>query len=256
MVGPLLSTDDVDDRVILHGGPTDDLDSLRRLAIACVVAAVLLAVVSTAFALVVTGGSLEAFLVGDPATVLGAGASAAPLWRWAMLLDMFYSYLLLVPLALFVHRRLRARRPWLADLGLFGAAAYIVAGGASAAILGIAGSSLIESYATASAADQVGIAASFALLRDSLFFGVWQTFDALTAGTWVLSTGVLLLADRSLLGRLLVLLGVGIWLFACATMLGIHSLPVLAAIIGGVLLAWIGWTALARRPRDIRPGTV
>lgn len=159
----------------------------------------------------------------------------------------FYSYLLLVPLALFAHRRLRDRKPWLADLGLVGGLAYMLIGAASAAMLGIAGSSLIERYAAAGPGEQLAIAQSFELLRDMLYFGIWQTLDAITAGTLVLSMGLLLLSDRPLLGRLLVVLGAGFWVVALMTMLDVHSLAVLGAILLGVLTVWLGWVAFDRR---------
>lgn len=224
----------------------NDIGVLRRLAIAGVLLAVILVPVSVVLGLAATDGDFAALVFGDPTTVLGAGAKAAPLWRWAMLLDMLDSYLLLVPLALFVHRRLRDRRPWLADLGLIGALAYIFLGGASAAILGIAGSSLIENYAAAPLAEQPAIATSFRLLRDIFYFGIWQTLDGITAGTWILTTGGLLLSDRPLLGRILVMLGAALWLAALMTALDVHSLAVLAAIFAGAVFVAVGWFALAR----------
>jgi hypothetical protein len=168
---------------------------------------------------------------------------------------MFDFYLLLVPLALFLHRRLRDRRPWLADLGLAGALAYIFIGGAAAAILATAGSSLIEAYAAAALADRLAIAASFGLLRDALYFGVWQTLDPITAGTWILSVGWLLLVDRPVLGRLLVVVGISLWALALMTMLDIHSLAVVGAILVVVLVLWLGWVAIdrARRQQVERP---
>jgi hypothetical protein len=224
----------------------NDIGVLRRLAIAGVLLAVILVPVSVVLGMAATDGDFDALVFGDPTTVLGAGAKAAPLWRWAMLLDMLDSYLLLVPLALFVHRRMRDRRPWLADLGLIGALAYIFLGGASAAILGIAGSSLIENYAAAPLAEQPAIATSFRLLRDIFYFGIWQTLDGITAGTWILTTGGLLLSDRPLLGRILVMLGAAAWLAALMTALDVHSLAVWAAIFAGALFVAVGWFALAR----------
>lgn len=224
-----------------------DVDQLRRMARIGVALAIGVGVVSTGLILSAFNWNFEAVTFGDPATILAGGSQAAPLWRWGMLGDMFYSYLLLLPLALFIHRRLRDRRPWLADLGLSGALAYIFLGGASAAILAIAGSSLIEAYAaaTAGSADQVAILTSFKLLRDIFYFGVWQTLDAITAGTWMFSTGWLLLGNRPVLGRLLVALGVGVWVGGAMTMLAVHSLAALAVIFGVVLVGWVGWVALA-----------
>lgn len=224
---------------------TSDLDALRRLAIIGVVLAILIAIVQIPAALVAFGGDIEA-IVFRPEAILGRGADAALLWRWVLLADMFDSYLLLVPLALFLHRRLRDRRPWLADLGLTGALAYIFVGGAAAAILATVGSSLIEAYGAAGPADRLVIATSFELLRDALYFGVWQTLDAITAGTWILSVGWLQLIDRPVLGRLLVVVGISLWALALMTMLDIHSLAVVGAIVVVALILWLGWVVIDR----------
>jgi hypothetical protein len=226
-----------------------DLDALRRLAIIGVALAILIAIVQIGAVLVAFGGDFEA-IVFRPEAILGRGADAALLWRWVMLADMFGSYLLLVPLALFLHRRLRDRRPWLADLGLTGALAYIVVGGAAAAILATAGSPLIEAYAAAAPADRLAIAASFGLLRDALYFGVWQTLDPITAGTWIFSVGWLLLGERPVLGRLLVVVGISWWALALMTMLDIHSSAVVGASLVVVLVAWLGWVVIDRGRRE------
>lgn len=232
-----------------------DLDALRRLALIGVALAILIALVQIPTALVAFGGDFEA-IVFRPEEILGRGPEAAMLWRWVLLADLFDSYLLLVPLALFLHRRLRDRRPWLADIGLTGALAYIFVGGAAAAILATAGSSLIEAYAAAAVpADRLAVVTSFELLRDALYFGVWQTLDAITAGTWILSVGWLLLVDRPVLARLLVVAGIAAWAMALITMLDIHSLAVVGAVLVVVLVVWLGWVVvdLGRQRRRERP---
>jgi len=230
---------------------TDDLEELRRVALAGVVLALILGAVSTALGVAAVG--LEAFAFGHVDTILGAGAQAAPLWRWAMLLDIFYSYLLLIPLALYGHRRLRNRKPWLADLGLVGALAYMLLGAASAGALAIAGSALMVDYETATAEGRVAIETSFRLLRDVFAFGIWQLVDAITAGTWVASSGLLLMSDRPKLGRLLLVVAAALWLLALMTMLGLHSLGVLAGIGGVVVVLYVAWTVLAKRGTWRRP---
>lgn len=229
-----------------------DLDALRRAAIVGVALAVVVAVVSTPMYFAAFGWDLEAALFVHPEAALGGDPNAAALWRWGFLGDMFYSYLLLLPLALFSHRRVRERRPWLADLGLAGAVAYIFIGGAAAAILAQAGSSLIEAYDAATPAERPAIVAAFHLLRDAFVFGVWQTLDALTAGMWALSVGWLLLADRPRVGRLLVVVGIWAWTLGFMTMSGIHSLAVLGAGLVVAVAAWIVWVALRRsRPASV-----
>ena len=230
-----------------------DLEGLRRAAIVGVALAVVVEIVSTPIYLAAFGWDLEAGLFVYPESVLAQGRDAAVLWRWGFLGDMLYSYLLLLPLALVLHRRLRDRQPWLADVGLAGALAYILIGGAAAAILAQAGSPLIEAYHAAAPTDQPAILIDFHLLRDAFVFGVWQTLDGLTAGIWVLSVGWLLLVDRPAVGRLLVVLGVWLWGLALMTMSGIHSLAVLGGGLAVGLAVWIGWVALERR--QLRPSS-
>lgn len=135
-----------------------DIAALRRIALIGVALAIAIGTVSTIAAVAAFGWDFEAATFGEPKAILGRGREAALLFRWAFLGDMFYSYLLLAPLALFLHRRFRDRRPWLADVGLVSALAYVVLGGAGAAILAIAGSSLIEAYSSAATADEPAIA--------------------------------------------------------------------------------------------------
>ena len=223
-----------------------DLDSIRRAAIIGVVLAIAVGIVTGPMYFAAFGFDFEAALFVRPEDVLGRGPETAVLWRWGFLGDMLYSYVLLVPLALFLHRRLRERRPWLADLGLAGALAYIFIGGAAAAVLAHAGSSLIEAYEAAAQSDREAILSSFRLMRDALVFGVWQTLDALTAGTWVMSVGWLVLVERPIIGRLLVVLGALGWALAVMTMSGIHSLAALGGSFAAAMAAWIVWVTFER----------
>ena len=136
---------------------------------------------------------------------------------------------------------------WLADLGIACALAYLFIGGGAAAILANAGSSLIDAHAAAAPSDRQAILASFHVLTDGLVFGVWQTLDAMTAGTWILSAGWLLLMERRRLGPLLVVLGIALWLLALMTMLDIHSLAVLAMVFGAAMAVWVAWIVMRGR---------
>jgi hypothetical protein len=223
----------------------NDVDALRRLATWSVVLAVVLSVPSTVALVAAFGWNVEAMLFGDPNAALGGGTTGAALLRWGAIIDMFYSYLLIAPLALFLHRRLRPLKPWLADLGAVGAFAYIFVGAAGAAMLGTVGPTLVEAYAAAAPADRVAIATSFAMLRD-ITFALWQVLDPITAGTWILSVGWLLLPDRPLVGRFLVVLAGGLFVFSVMAMLGIHSLGALLALVAVVLVVWAVWVVSGR----------
>ena len=231
-----------------------DLDALRRLATYSALLAIVISVPSTLALIAAFGWDVEATVFGDPSAILGGGTSAAALLRWGAIGDMFYSYLLLVPLALFLHRRLRPIKPWLADIGMVGAFAYIVVGAAAAAILAVVGSSLIEAYAVAQPGDRVAITTSFDVLRD-IVFGLWQMLDPITAGTWILSVGWLLLPERKLVGRFLIVLAAGLMAFSVMTMLGIHSLTALLWLVAAILLVWAGWVVIGGVRRRAPPPT-
>jgi hypothetical protein len=221
-----------------------ELDSLRRVATYSSVLAIVIAVPSSLAFFAAFEGNVEAAIFGDPEAILGGGASAAALLRWGAIGDMFFSYLLLVPLAVFLHRRLRPINSWLADIGTIGGLAYIFVGAAAAATLASVGSSLVEAYQTAPAADLPAIAISFGVLRNGVYFGVWQTLDPLTAGIWVARIGWLFLSERPLIGRFLVVFGIGLLAFSVLTMLGVHSLTAVLAVLALVGLLWFAWALL------------
>ena len=223
-----------------------DLDSLRRVAIAGSILALIISVPASLAFFAAFGWSVDAFF-GAPSAILDGGHSAALLLRWGAIGDMFYSYVLVVPLALFLHRRLRPNRPWLADLGTVAGLAYCIVGGAGAAILATVGSTLVDAYSTAAVADRAAIAISFDALRNLVFLGLWQMLDAITLGTWIASIGVLLLSERRIISRLLVALGVALYAASAMTMLGLSSLILVAGGLGVALVAWVAWVLFDRR---------
>lgn len=228
----------------------NDTDALRRAAVVGVAIALLVSVPASVAFFAAFSWDIEAATFGDPSAVLDGGPAAAALLRWGAVGDMFFSYLLLAPLALYLHRRLRANGPWLADLGAIAGFAYIFVGAAGAAILAIAGSSLVEAYAIAPVADQPAIAASFGMVRDIVFFALWQMLDPITAGTWVLTTGVLLRNERPMLSRLLIVVGAALVTLSAMSMLGTHSVAVLVLIVAVAFVVWAAWSLIARRPGE------
>jgi hypothetical protein len=227
-----------------------EVNALRRLAVISVLLAVVIAVPSSIAFVAAFGSDIEAAIFGDPAAILDGGPEAAALLRWGAFGDMLFSYLLLVPPALFLHRRLRSRLPWLADLGMLGALAYALVGGAAAAILATVGPSLIDAYATAAPGDRPAIATSFHVLRDVVFFALWQTLDPITFGTWVLSVGWLVRPERRALGAFLLAVSVGVFAAGVQTMLGLHSVLFLSVGLAIPLLVWVAWLAVDRTQRS------
>src|SRR3990172_12950964 len=105
-----------------------DLAVRRRFAVLAALLALLITVPASLAFMAPYRFDLDANLTAPGSIVVG-GAGAAALFRWGAFGDMLFSYVLLVPLALYLHAVRRPRMPWLADLGLVGALAYIVVGG-------------------------------------------------------------------------------------------------------------------------------
>lgn len=123
------------------GHPINNLDDLRRVALIGVVLATVIGVPSSVAFFAAYRWDLGAAVFGDPSAIIDGGPAAAAFLRWGAIGDMLFSYLLLVPLALYLHARLRPRKPWLADIGTIGALAYIFVGASGAAILAAVGAS-------------------------------------------------------------------------------------------------------------------
>jgi hypothetical protein len=234
-------------------GDTDEL-GLRRLAIVGVLLAGVVAVPASIAFIAAFGWDLEAAISGNPSGIIDGGPTTAALLRWGAIGDMFFSYLLLVPLALYLNARLRPRRPWLADLGALGAFAYIFVGAAGAAILASSGPPLIEAYATARPSEHVEILNSFETLRNIVFLGLWQTLDVVTLGVWILSVGWLIRPHRRILGALLVALGLGTMTVSVLTPLGLPGLIKVGIALGLPGLAWAGWLIVDRAIQQNRKG--
>jgi hypothetical protein len=192
------------------------------------------------------GWDLEAAISGNPSGIIAGGATAAVLLRWSAIGDMFFSYLLLVPLALYLNAKLRPRKPWLADLGALGAFAYIVVGAAGAAILASSGPPLIEAYAVAGPSERVAILTSFETLRNIVFLGLWQTLDVIAVGVWILSVGYLIRPNRRVFGALLVALGLGTMTVSVLTPLGLTGLIKVGVALGLAGLGWAAWFIVDR----------
>ena len=223
-----------------------DLDSLRRAAIIEVALAIAVGIVTAPMYFAAFGFDLDAALFVRPEAVLGRGPATAVLWRWGFLGDML---LVLAapasgavppspaPGAAAVAGRPRPRRR-------VGIHLHRRRGGRGP------GARRIVSYRGVRGGGPGGSGGDLRVVPPparALVFGVWQTVDALTAGTWVMSTGWLALVERPTVGRLLVVLGTLGWALAVMTMSGIHSLAVLGGGFAAAMVAWIVWVIFERR---------
>jgi hypothetical protein len=159
-------------------------------------------------------GGVSAAGTPDTHAMVATGVSGAGLVRWASFLDLF-GYLLLAPLALYLHRRFR--QDPLIDLYTVAALAYILFGALGAIILATAAPQLIRDYATANAAQRESIATTLSTLNQVVSVGLWQILEGIPAGVWLIGIGTsvyhakhrLLSFVPFALGGLLLLIAVG-----------------------------------------------
>ncbi len=127
-------------------------------------------------------------LVGDTAALVQFGGNKARLFQLAMIADMWGSYLLFGPLVVFLWFRLRDRNPFAAAVGSCAGIAYALNGAVGAAVLAVAGSSLMRAYGDD---PSTAVATSFTVLTDAVL-GMWQVVGGLLLGTWLITVGLLL----------------------------------------------------------------
>jgi hypothetical protein len=190
--------------------------------------------------------------LGDAAAILALGPSAAPLLRVSYACSMFGSYLLLMPLALWLHSLLRADHPhfsrWYRLCGL----GYLALGAAGAAMLGAVWPALIQAYAEAQPAAQSTYRVAFqtaTLLAQEGLQGIIQD----TAGAvWWIGLGLLLRRSNQKLGWFSLVLGAALALNALGNLLDVAALTgvglaanLLLAPIWGVWAGLMAWRSAA-----------
>ncbi|MDQ6882967.1 MAG: hypothetical protein M3077_01840 [Candidatus Dormibacteraeota bacterium] len=139
----------------------------------------------------VASGSSHGLSV-DPATLLASGPAGAALIRWGSLIDML-GYLSIAPVVLYLRARYAGAR--YVDLFAFAGFGLVVIGSIGAASMAVAAPPLINSYATASAAEMQALLPAFATLYRAVVLGMWQTLETIPAAIWLLGTAWLARRD-------------------------------------------------------------
>ena len=214
--------------------------SLRSLAVGALIVSLTAGIASGLLFLAAFQLRIDWFL--EPTRILGAGEASAALLRWAAVLDLIGYYLATGVLAYALWRLLRPRNPLIADLSALAAFGYTVAGGSAAAVLAMAAPLLMESHATAEAAEQAMIAVQFELLFEVVWRAVWQLFDAILIGAWWLGLGLLLRRDQPLLSGLSLALAALALLGALINAIGLDLARDI--VLGVVFALWTIWWVL------------
>lgn len=180
-------------------------------------------------------------LVEDQSLLIEAGADAAGLLRWGYLADMLGYYLLLVPLMVALEPRTAASvGRGAARLATIAGLFYVALGSLGAVLLATLTPDLIRA-ASAGGAEAGTAAFAFRTLIEGVHRGIWQTLDALTAGTWIIISGAAFLRTGH---RLLGWGGIGSGAFSIVLAFGwfIES-PVVVLIGLAFLLPVLLWIA-------------
>jgi hypothetical protein len=183
-----------------------------------------------------SGADFDFEAVSEAATFIALGTDAVAPVRWGLWLSMFGSYLLLVPVALYLLRWLRQDDPVVADLATVAAGFYILLGAAGASVLASTLPDLIQRYADADAAMRAGLLNDFDLARRIAEDGLQGVVQNVAGAAWFLGMGSLLRRHRPMLGAAAIAVGAFLVVNAAGIMVDVEALRFIG-LTGNVLLA-------------------
>lgn len=194
-------------------------------------------------------------LMNDLGLYLTTGASGANLVRWAMVLDLFSYYLLIVPLTLWLWRWLKGRSPnWMGFYALC-VLGYSFVGAIGAVTLAGVWPPLIAAYAQAAEGQRAIIEAVFTAFENTVYTGLWNTLEVLLGGVGWLGLGLILFQERRAPGVVTILLGLSALVDAAGTIINSEAVASLGLSLYAILIPiWALWLGidLLRKPVQIR----
>ena len=177
--------------------------------------------------------------LADLPSIVGDSAEAGTL-RLAGLLDMS-AYLVVAPVVIDLHNRLRDRAPGVIGLLTFGGLAYIVLGSLGGAIFATVEPPLVEDGSEVART-------TFGAFATMVTVTLWGTLESIYLGTWLIGIGWLIRSERAAFGTLAVAAGVGALLSAARsglTGLSVGDLPgpldVVIVGLQGLYVPWLVW---------------
>lgn len=220
--------------------------NFQRLAAIAAILSGLLAWGSLVVGLSGVGYDFEVF--SDANLLIQAGAEAATLVRWSLLMNLFGNYLLLTPLALFLWYWLRSEDPLYTTLYSVAGLIYILCGALGAGILAAMWPQIMTDHAQADGAQQETLLALFKTVTGIAQDGIQGPVQNVPAAIWFLGIGRLLISKRRAFAIFSIILGVFLLLNGIGAIFEIEMLT-LIGLTANVLLAplwalWIGITLL------------
>jgi hypothetical protein len=181
----------------------------------------------------------------NPLILLHAGAPAAPLWRWSMILDIFGYYLPIVPLILLLRTSLRHRGPNWIDLFALCLLAYCLIGAIGGSMLATALPTLIREYRTAGSFHQASLQSVFTGYTDGVYRGLWNLLEEFLAGIGWIGFGLALRPSRRHLSSLTMVLGAACIVDSLGTALNIDAMASTGLSVYLVLApTWACWMGI------------
>lgn len=222
-----------------------------RFAGALALLAAPLSWLSLVVGLLAVGWDFDTF--GEPARLLALGAGAAAQIQWSYWLSSLGSYLLLLPLLIWLHHSLAERNPlfvrWYALCGL----GYLILGGAGAAILASAWPFLMRAYPEADEATRAQLALLLPFSTALAEGGLQGLIQNIAGGVWWLGLGRLTWPEQRPFGAFNLMIGAALLLTALGNLLGAESLSAVGLIATLLLVPiwsiWAGLLALRGGPR-------
>lgn len=229
-----------------------DHPSFQRLAARITILAVISYLISVVLLLAVMNYSfsIEAF----SGAMISAGSRGAGLLRWAMIFDVFGSYLLLTPLALHLWVWLRPKSPNHVTLYTLCGLAYILIGSMGAIVLSAVLPPLMNEYVQASATQRDTLQVVFDSFLNAVFLGLWNPLEVFLLSIWLIGLGPLIQRERQGLGIVTRLLGFSALIDCTGRFFDMQTIFFIGS--SGLFLlvpVWLIWWAidLSRKPVQI-----
>jgi hypothetical protein len=226
--------------------------SFQRLAARITILAVISYLISVVLLLAVMNYnfSIEAF----SGAMISAGPRGAGLLRWAMIFDVFGSYLLLTPLALHLWIWLRPKGPNHVTLYTLCGLAYILIGAMGAIVLSAVLPPLMNEYVQASTTQRDMLQVVFNSFLNAVFLGLWNPLEVFLLSIWLIGLGPLIQRERQGLGIVTRLLGFSALIDATGRFFDVQTIFFIGS--SGLFLlvpVWLIWWAidLSRKPVQI-----
>ena len=227
----------------------NDHERFQQLASRTTILAVLCYLISVILLLAVMNYSLS--LEAFSGAMISLGSRGASLLRWGMIFDVFGSYLLWGPLALYVWNWLKPRSSNLVTLYTLCGLAYILIGAMGAIVLSAVLPPLMKSYVQASALQRDHLQTVFDSFLNAVFLGLWNPLEILLLSIWLIGLGPFIQVERPSLGILTRLLGFSALVDSAGRFLDVQMMFVMGSTgLFGLVPIWLIWWAidLHRRP--------